>query len=70
MLQVMKAEAEALAASTGDTAALAEKVSRKVRLAAREAQPCLHAKRTSRRKLPMLGRTGGRNIPVCPLMPL
>ncbi|KAL4441200.1 hypothetical protein ABPG77_011437 [Micractinium sp. CCAP 211/92] len=31
MLQVMKAEAEALAASTGDTAALAEKVSRKVR---------------------------------------
>lgn len=33
MLQVMKAEAEALAASTGDTAALAEKVSRKVRSA-------------------------------------
>lgn len=31
MLQVMKAEAEALAGSTGDTAALAEKVSRKVR---------------------------------------
>jgi hypothetical protein len=31
MLQVMKAEAEALAGSTGDTAALAAKVSRKVR---------------------------------------
>lgn len=31
MLEVMKAEAEALAGSTADTAALAERVSRKVR---------------------------------------
>lgn len=41
MLQVIKAEADALAGSTGDTAALAEKVSRKVRPMARAARSCI-----------------------------
>lgn len=66
MLEVMKAEAEALAGSTCDTAALAERVSRKVRTLSSHwgaARPCEAA------RLPCTGWPHNPSITPCPHPP-